>query len=175
MLPPPIPYPKRSRWRGVLAALLVIAVLAAAVVTTVLVMGSDDDPATRKTLTTTAAQTAIQDYLDALQHGDVEQIARHTLCGLFDAVKEKKSDLALADLSSDAFRKQFSSADVTSIDKMVFSSPYQAQVLFTMRVTRAGSRTRPPPETQEQAVAQILAQDNEVLVCSYLLRAGSQY
>jgi hypothetical protein len=24
-------------------------------------------------------------------------------------------------------------------------------------------------------VAQILAQDNEVLVCSYLLRAGSQY
>ena len=175
MLPPPIPYPKRSRWRGVLATLLVIAVLAAAVVTTVLVMNSDDDPATRKTLTTTAAQTAIQDYLDALQHGDVEQIARHTLCGLFDAVKEKKSDLALADLSSDAFRKQFSSADVTSIDKMVFSSPYQAQVLFTMRVTPAGSRTQPPPKTQEQAVAQILAQDNEVLVCSYLLRAGSQY
>ena len=175
MLPPPIPYPKRSRWRGILAALLAIAVIAAAVVTTVLVMRSDDDSRGPETLTTAAAQTAIQNYLDALQRGDVEEIARHTLCGLFDAVKEKKSDLALADLSSDAFRKQFSSADVTSVDKMVFSSPYQAQVLFTMRVTRAGSRTQPPPSVQEQAVAQILAQDNQVLVCSYLLRAGAQY
>ena len=99
-----------------------------------------------ETLTTAAAQTAIQDYLDALQRGDVEEIARHTLCGLFDAVKEKRSDLALADLSSDAFRKQFGKAEVTSVDKMVFSSPYQAQVLFTMRVTPAGSRTQPPPE-----------------------------
>ena len=175
MLPPPIPYPKRSRWRGVLAALLVIAVIAAAVVTTVLVTRSDDDSAGPETLTTAAAQTAIQNYLDALQRGDVEEIARHTLCGLFDAVREKKSDLALADLSSDAFRKQFSSADVTSVDKMVFSSPYQAQVLFTMRVTRAGTRTQPPPKVQEQAVAQLLAQDNQVLVCSYLLRAGAQY
>ncbi len=175
MLPPPIPYPKRSRWRGILAALLAIAVIAAAVVTTVLVMRSDDDSGGPETLTTAAAQAAIQNYLDALQRGDVEEIARHTLCGLFDAVKEKKSDLALADLSSDAFRKQFSSADVTSVDKMVFSSPYQAQVLFTMRVVRAGSRTQPPPKVQEQAVAQLLAQDNQVLVCSYLLRAGAQY
>jgi hypothetical protein len=176
MLPPPIPYPKRSRWRGVLAALAAIAVVAAAVVATVLVMRSDEkDSAAPETLTTAAAQTAIQNYLDALQRGDVEEIARHTLCGLFDAVKEKKSDLALADLSSDAFRKQFSSADVTSVDKMVFSSPYQAQVLFTMRVTPAGSRTQPPPKVQEQAVAQLLAQDNQVLVCSYLLRAGAQY
>ena len=174
MLPPPIPYPKRSRWRGILAALSAIAVVAAAVVATVFVMRSDDD-STPDRLTTASAQTAIQDYLDALQRGDVEEIARHTLCGLFDAVKEKKSDLALADLSSDAFRKQFSSADVTSIDKMVFSSPYQAQVLFTMRVTPAGSRTQPPPKVQEQAVAQLLAQDNQVLVCSYLLRAGGQY
>ncbi|WP_123028131.1 Rv0361 family membrane protein [Mycolicibacterium stellerae] len=175
LLPPPIPYPKRSRWRGILAALLVIAVLAAGVVTTALVMRSDDDSTNSETLTTAAAQAAIQDYLDALQRGDVEKIARHTLCGLFDAVKEKKSDLALADLSSDAFRKQFASADVTAVDKMVFSSPYQAQVLFTMRVTPAGSRTQPPPKVQEQAVAQVLAQDNQVLVCSYLLRAGAQY
>ena len=36
-------------------------------------------------LTTASAQTAIQNYLDALQRGDVETIARHTLCGLFDA------------------------------------------------------------------------------------------
>ena len=92
-------------------------------------------------MTTASAKTAIQEYLDALQRGDIETIARHTLCGLFDAVKERRSDLALADLSSDAFRKQFSKADVTSIDKMVFSSPYQAQVLFTMRVSPAGSRS----------------------------------
>ena len=58
---------------------------------------------------------------------------------------------------------------------MVFLSPYQAQVLFTMRVTPAGSRTQPPPKVQEQAVAQLLEQDNQVLVCSYLLRAGGQY
>lgn len=175
MLPPPIPYPKRSRWRAVMAVLLAIAVVAAAVVATVLVMRSSDDESATGRLTTAAAQTAIQDYLDALQRGDVEEIARHTLCGLFDAVKEKRSDLALADLSSDAFRKQFSSAEVTSVDKMVFSSPYQAQVLFTMRVTPAGSRTQPPPKVQEQAVAQLLAQDDQVLVCSYLLRAGGQY
>lgn len=174
MLPPPIPYPRRSRWRGVLAALVAIAAVAAAVVATVFVMRSDAD-STPDRLTTASARTAIQDYLDALQRGNVEEIARHTLCGLFDAVKEKRSDLALADLSSDAFRKQFSTAEVTSIDKMVFASPYQAQVLFTMRVTPAGSRTRPPPESEKQAVAQILAQDNQVLVCSYLLRAAGQY
>ncbi len=175
MLPPPIPYPKRSRWRAVLAALVAVAVVAAAVVATVVVMRGDDDKSEPDRLTTASAQTAIQDYLDALQRGDVEKIARHTLCGLFDAVKEKKSDLALADLSSDAFRRQFGKAEVTSIDKMVFSSPYQAQVLFSMNVTPAGSRTQPPPETEEQGVAQILAQDNQVLVCSYLLRAAGQY
>ena len=174
MLPPPIPYPRRSRWRAILAALVAIAAVVAAVVATVFVMRSEDD-STPDRLTTASAQTAIQDYLDALQRGNVEEIARHTLCGLFDAVKEKRSDLALADLSSDAFRKQFSTADVTSIDKMVFSSPYQAQVLFTMRVTPAGSRTQPPPESETQAVAQLLAQDNQVLVCSYLLRAAGQY
>ena len=175
MLPPPISYPKRRRWRGVLTALSALAVVAAAVVATVFVVRSSEDESTPDRLTKASAQTAIQDYLDALQRGDVEEIARHTLCGLFDAVKEKKSDLALADLSSDAFRKQFSAADVTSVDKIVFLSPYQAQVLFTMRVTPAGSRTQPPPKVQEQAVAQLLEQDNQVLVCSYLLRAGGQY
>jgi hypothetical protein len=174
MLPPPILYPKRSRWRAVLAALGTIVVVAAAVVAIVFVVRSDDD-STAETLTTASAQNAIQDYLGALQRGDVEKIARHTLCGLFDAVKEKRSDLALADLSSDAFRKQFGKAEVTSVDKMVFSSPYQAQVLFTMRVTPAGSRTQPPPEVEKQGVAQLLAQDNEILVCSYLLRATGQY
>jgi hypothetical protein len=174
MLPPPIPYPKRRRWRAVLGALVAIAVVAAAVVAVVFVVRSDEN-STAGALTTASAQTAIQNYLDALQRGDVETIARHMLCGLFDAVKERRSDLALADLSSDAFRKQFGKAEVTSVDKMVFSSPYQAQVLFTMRVTPAGTRTQPPPETEEQGVAQLLAQDNEILVCSYLLRAAGQY
>jgi hypothetical protein len=147
-----------------------VAVVAAAVTAIVFVVRSDDEPAVAS-LTTASAQTAIQDYLDALQRGDTETIARHTLCGLFDAVKERRSDLALADLSSDAFRKQFSKADVTSIDKMVFSSPYQAQVLFTMRVSPAGSRS----QTEEQGVAQVLAEDDDILVCSYLLRAAGQY
>jgi hypothetical protein len=100
-------------------------------------------------------------------------VARHTLCGLFDAVKERRSDLALAGLSSDAFRKQFSQAEVTSVDKMVLTSPHQAQVLFTMRVVPAGrSGNR---DGEEQAVAQVLAQDNEILVCSYLPRTAGQY
>ncbi len=158
----------------VVGALAAVAVIAAAVATTAFVMRSNhDSPA--GSLTTASAKSAIQDYLDALERGDVQTIARHTLCGLFDAVKERRSDLALADLSSDAFRKQFAKADVTSIDKMVFSSPYQAQVLFTMDVTPAGSRIQPPPQKAEQGVAQVLAQDNEVLVCSYLLRTGGQY
>jgi len=174
MLPPPVPYPKRRRSRVVGAVLLAIAVLAAAVIAAVVLLRPDDRSA-GGVLTQAAAQKAIQNYLDALQHGDDETIARHMLCGLFDAVKEKKSDLALADLSSGAFRKQFATAQVTSIDKMVFSSPYQAQVLFTMEVTPAGSRTQPPPKDEEQGVAQVLAQGNDVLVCSYLLRAAGQY
>lgn len=174
MLPPPMPYPRRSR-RGVIAAvLLAIAVLAAAVIVAIVLLRPGGS-STGGALTQASAQKAIQNYLDALQRGDDETIARHTLCGLFDAVKEKKSDLALADLSSDAFRKQFATAEVTSIDKMVFSSPYQAQVLFTMQVTPAGSRTQPPPKDEEQGVAQVLAQGKDVLVCSYLLRAAGQY
>ncbi len=173
MLPPPVPYPKR-RLRAVLGIIAAVVVAAAAVGTTILVMRSDDVQEPRR-LTASAAQTAIQNYLSALQRGDVETIARHTLCGLYDAVKEKRSDLALANLSSDAFRKQFGTAEVTSVDKMVFLSPYQAQVLFSMEVTPARSRTRPPPTMEEQAVAQVLVQDNQVLVCSYLLRAAGQY
>lgn len=173
MLPPPIPYPKRRPWRAVGVALLALA-LVAAVGATIVLTRSNDESAPAK-LTNATAQTAIQNYLDALQRGDTEEVARNTLCGLFDAVKEKRSDLALADLSSDAFRKQFGKAEVTSVDKMVFSSPTQAQVLFSMNVTPAGSRTRPPPEVEEQAVAQLLVQDNQVLVCSYLLRAMGQY
>ena len=98
----------------------------------------------RTALTDASAKAAIQEYLDALSKGDDQTVARHTLCGLFDAVKEHRSDLALASLSSDAFRKQYSRAEVTSIDKMVLWSPNQAQVLFTMRVAPATGSTREP-------------------------------
>ena len=111
-----------------------------------------------------------------MANGDDETVARHALCGLYDDVKERRSDLALAGLSSDAFRKQYSRAEVTSIDKMVVPSPNQAQVLFTMRVTPARGSTRgQPPDDEQQAVAQLLAQDSEILVCSYLPRTAGQY
>ena len=63
---------------------------------------------------------------------------------------------------------------MTSIDKMVLWSPHQAQVLFTMKVVPAGSIAA-SGDNEEQAVAQLLSQDNEVLVCSYLPRTAGQY
>jgi hypothetical protein len=175
MLPPPVPYPKRRPWRIVVGAVLAVAVLAA-LVTAIVFAAGNDKPAGNTALTDASAKTAIQEYLDALSKGDDETVARHTLCGLYDAVKERRSDLALAGLSSDAFRKQYSRAEVTSIDKMVLSSPNQAQVLFTMRVAPASGPSRgQEPRDEEQAVAQLLAQDNEVLVCSYLPRTAGQY
>ena len=176
MLPPPLQYPKRRWWRPVAAVALAVAVVAA--VSTAIVFASRDDNASgHSALTDSSSKAAIQEYLDALSRGDDQTVARHTLCGLFDAVKEHRSDLALASLSSDAFRKQYSRAEVTSIDKIVLWSPNQAQVLFTMRVAPASGSTRDqmPPKNEEQAVAQLLAQDNETLVCSYLPRTAGQY
>jgi hypothetical protein len=174
MLPPPLQYPKR-RWRPFIAVALAVAVIAAAVTAIVFASRNDNAPGHRA-LTEASAKAAIQDYLDAMSKGDDETVARDNLCGLFDAVKEHRSDLALASLSSDAFRKQYSSAEVTSIDKMVLWSPNQAQVLFTMRVAPAsGSRRDQTPNNEEQAIAQLLAQDNEILVCSYLPRTAGQY
>lgn len=176
MLPPPVQYPKRGRKRALwaVAAAVVVAVLVG-----VVVFASRDSGPTQAAgpLSDAQARTAIQGYLDALSNGDDQQIARHALCGLYDAVKEKRSDLALAGLAGDAFRKQFSRAEVTSIDTIVPWSAHQAQVLFTMRVAPARGTTRgqQPPNEEEQAVAQLLIRDNEVLVCSYLLRTGSQY
>lgn len=175
-LPPPVPYPpRRRRWVAIVAA--VIAVLAVAGVVTAVVLtrgGGDDLPG--GALTEASARGAIQNYLDALSGGDAETVARHSLCGLFDAVKERRSDLALASLSSDAFRKQYSSAQVTSIDKMVLSSPTQAQVLFTMKVTpESRSSSTRPADADEQAIAQLVSVDNDVLVCSYLPRTAGQY
>ena len=174
MLPPPVPYPKR-RWWPIAAGVLAVAVVAALV--TAIVLASRNDASGNTALTQASAKAAIQEYLDALSKGDDQTVARHTLCGLFDAVKEHRSDLALASLSSDAFRKQYSHVEVTSIDKMVNWSPNQAQVLFTMRVTLASGSTRDQPtkDNEEQAVAQLLAEDNQILVCSYLPRTAGQY
>ena len=175
MLPPPLQYPKRRWWRPVAAAAMALAVVAA-LVTAIVFAARDDDASTHSALTDASAKAAIQEYLDALSKGDDETVARHTLCGLFDSVKEHRSDLALAALSSDAFRKQYSRVEVTSIDKMVVWSPNQAQVLFTMRVAPATGSTRDQsPKNEEQAIAQLLSQDNEILVCSYLPRTAGQY
>jgi len=174
MLPPPVPYPKR-RWWPIAAGVLAVAVVAALV--TAIVLASRNDASGNTALTQASAKAAIQEYLDALSKGDDQTVARHTLCGLFDAVKEHRSDLALASLSSDAFRKQYSHVEVTSIDKMVNWSPNQAQVLFTMQVTLASGSTRDQStkDNEEQAVAQLLAEDNQILVCSYLPRTAGQY
>jgi hypothetical protein len=59
---------------------------------------------------------------------------------------------------------------------MVMWSPSQAQALFTMRVEPAsGSRGNQTQDGEEQAIAQLLSIDNEVLVCSYLPRTAGQY
>jgi hypothetical protein len=147
---------------------LVLAVVAG-LVTAIVLAARDDNASTHNGFTDASAKAAIQEYLDALSKGDDETVARHTLCGLFDSVKEHRSDLALAALSSDAFRKQYSRAEVTSIDKMVIWSPNQAQVLFTMQVKPTG---RTQSDTERQAVAQILVEGKEILVCSYLPRTG---
>jgi ketosteroid isomerase-like protein len=176
-LPPPVQYPKRTGRPWLIAGAAVLAVVAVvAVLIAVAFGGGRDEQTSTNALTDASAKAAIQDYLDALTDGDAETVARHTLCGLFDAVKERRSDMALARLSSDAFRKQYESAEVTAIDKMVQSSPTQAQVLFTMRVIPAsGSSRNQPDEAEEQAVAQLLSIDDEVLVCSYLPRTAGQY
>jgi hypothetical protein len=178
MLPPPMQYPKRRRWRRIAGVLLALVVIAAVVAGIAYAIRGDTADTGGGPLSDESARAAIQEYLDALSDGDDETIARHTLCGLFDAVSERRSDLSLANLASDAFRKQFSRAEVSSIDKVVPWSANQAQVLFTMRVAPAGGPTRgeQSPREEEQGVAQLLiqgsGQDQEILVCSYLLRTG---
>lgn len=174
MLPPPLQYPKR-RWWPIVAVAIAVAVITA-VVTGIVFAWRSDYASNHTAFTNGSAKAAIQEYLDALSKGDDQTVARHTLCGLFDSVKENRSDLALASLSSDAFRKQYSRVQVTSIDKLVLWSPNQAQVLFTMKVAPArGSARNQPPNTEEQAIAQLLSQNNEILVCSYLPRTAGQY
>ncbi len=106
MLPPPVQYPRRRRWPPLVAAIVgVIAVIAAAVGIVVVVAGRQE-PGTPP-ITAATAKPAIQEFLDALADGDEQTIARHTLCGLYDAVRNHDSDLALADMSGDAFRRQY--------------------------------------------------------------------
>lgn len=167
LLPPPVQYPRRRRWPLVAAIVAVLAAVAA-VAAIVLVSGRSQ---VQQPITAATAKPAIQQFLDALADGDEQTIARHTLCGLYDAVRNRDSDLALADMSGDAFRKQYKRVEVTSIDKIVYLSPTQAQVLFTLKGTPAAPGRMPAPTGGErQAVAQVLAQDNQVLVCSYVQR-----
>lgn len=176
-LPPPVQYRRKRRWPLLVGALLAVLVVAGAVTGIVLVSRGDGSSSASGTLSDAAAKTAIQEYLDAMTNGDDETVARHTLCGMFDAVKERRSDLALANLASDAFRQQFGRAEVISIDKIVMWSPHQAQVLFTMRAEPSSTsrRGQPRAEGEQQGVAQLLSQGDEVLVCSYLPRTAGQY
>jgi hypothetical protein len=169
---PPPPYPqRRSKRRLVIGLLLAIALIA--VLTVAIVFGVRTNGASAgASLSESSAKTAIQGYLDALENRDTDGIVRNALCGLYDSVRDKRSDQALAKLSSDAFRKQFSQVQLTSIDKIVYLSQYQAQALFTMQVSPA---TGGPMRGQVQGVAQLLFQRGDILVCSYVLRTGGSY
>jgi hypothetical protein len=149
-----------------IALVLLVLALVAAVVATIVITQRRDSTGT---ITDASAKTAIQGYLNALADGDREKIARNASCGLYDELKDRRSDMALADLASDAFRRQFSSVEVTSIDKIVLGSPSQAQVLFTMRAVPTG---RQQGNIERQGVVQLITDRRDVLVCSYLLRAG---
>lgn len=173
---PPAPRPPRRRGRALAVMLACLAVVAGIVVAAVFA-GRDSTPATvtgATGLTSDAAKVAIQNYLDALSDGDIQTISRNTLCGLYDGVTDRRTDDALARMSSDAFQKQFATADVTSVDAMVFSSPNSAQVLFTMKVAPARG-SRDAGGIQRQAVAQLLSHNGEILVCSYVQRAAGTF
>ncbi|MFY2858543.1 hypothetical protein ACOJVU_01555 [Mycobacterium sp. THU-M104] len=174
--PPPAPvgYPQRRSKRRLLVSVLV-AVALAATTTVAIVYGVRTNGAnTGATFSEGAAKTAIQGYLNALDHRDLDVVVHNALCGMYDGVRDKRSDLALARLASDAFRKQFSQVEVTSIDKIVYLSQYQAQVLFTMRVspTFGGAMHG---HGQVQGIAQLLFQRGQIMVCSYVLRTGGSY
>ncbi|OBB87103.1 hypothetical protein A5760_03110 [Mycobacterium colombiense] len=170
--PAPVPYPPQRSKRGLIVG-VVLAIALVAVLTVAIVYGVRTNGAnTGATFSESAAKTAIQGYLDALERRDINEIARNALCGLYDGVQDKRSDQALAKLSSDAFRKQFSEVELTSIDKIVYLSQYQAQALFTMRVSPVSGG---PMHGQVQGIAQLLFQRGQIMVCSYVLRTGGSY
>lgn len=169
---PPVSYPmRRSRRRlvvGMLAGIALVAALTVAIVYGVRTNGAN----TGTSFSEGSAKAAIQGYLDALEHRNIDVVVRNALCGMYDGVRDKRADQALAKMSSDAFRKQFSEVEVTSIDKIVYLSQYQAQALFTMRVSPAAGG---PSREDMQGVAQLLFQRGQILVCSYVLRTGGSY
>ena len=172
-MPPPVSYPsapRRKRLAVVIGVLVVVAVVIAGVTAAILRSDGGDD--TVATVNQATATSAIQGYLDALAKGDDDTVARNGSCGFYDAVKDRRADMTLAKLTSDAFRAQFGSARVSSIDKIVTWSPLQAQVLFTMRATPAG---RGQGEVERQGVAQLLVDGKDILVCSYLPRNSGQF
>ncbi|MBW0018183.1 MAG: hypothetical protein JO236_11655 [Mycobacterium sp.] len=168
--PPPAPA-EHGRKRLIIGTLLAIALIGA--LTAAIVYGVRTNGARAGgTFTEASSKTAIQGYLDALDNRDIDTVVRNALCGMYDGVHDKRADQALARQSSDALRRQFSKVEVTSIDKIVYLSQYQAQVLFSMQVTPAtGGQSHGPV----QGVAQLLFQRGQILVCSYILRttAGS--
>jgi hypothetical protein len=168
----PVPYPQRRSKRRLVIGALLAAALAAALTLAITYGVRTNGANTGTSLSEGATKTAIQQYLDALEHRDIDVIVRNALCGMYDGVRDKRSDQALAKMSSDAFRKQFSEVELTSIDKIVYLSQYQAQALFTMRVTPAAGG---PARGDVQGVAQLLFQRGQVEVCSYVLRTGSSY
>ncbi|HUH67466.1 MAG TPA: hypothetical protein VLZ05_00350 [Mycobacterium sp.] len=169
---PPVSYPRRRSKRRLIIGILVTVALVGAMTVAIVYGVRTNGANTGATFSEGAAKTAIQGYLDALEHRDVDDIVHNALCGMYDGVRDKRSDQALARLSSDAFRKQFSTVEVTSIDKIVYLSQYQAQALFTMRVSPA---TGGPMRGEVQGIAQLLFQRGQILVCSYLLRTGGSY
>ncbi|MBW0014785.1 hypothetical protein [Mycobacterium sp.] len=169
--PPSSTYPRRRSRRRLVIGVLVTVALVAAMTVAILYGVRTNGANTGTSFSEATAKTAVQQYLDALEHRDIDVIVRNTLCGMYDGVRDKRSDAALAKMSSDAFRKQFSEVEVTSIDKIVYLSQYQAQALFTMRVQPAGGPTR----DDVQGVAQLLFQRGQILVCSYVLRAAGSY
>lgn len=172
-LPPPIPYPKRRRGRLTVSILITLAALAGLVTAAVFAVRSDSagPPAV---VTAASAQQAIQGYLDALSDGDIQAISRNMLCGLYDGVRDRRTDDALARLSSDTFRKQFARAEVISVDELAFTSPNSAQALFTMKALPAAS-SRTGGGIERQAVAQLLAHNDDILVCSYVQRTAGTF
>lgn len=161
-LPPPVDYPSRRRWPWVAVAVAGAGLLASGVLAGILIGSSGGE----EPISNDEARAALQNYVDALAQGNLEQISRHTLCGLYDAVKDHALDEQVATINSEAFQEGFSKVDVISVDKMVFASPGAGQALFTVRITPA----QQGDEREDQGVAQILRDGDEVLVCSYLLR-----
>ncbi|MCG5432689.1 hypothetical protein LV457_10360 [Mycobacterium sp. MYCO198283] len=171
VLPPPVEYPQRPRRRWPAVAIATVAALAVVGAAAFFAVVDRRGDGGGERLTPDNARAAIQHYLDALQDADIDAITRNMLCGIYDEAKDRRADEQLAKLSSDAYRKQFESARVVSVDKIVYSSPRTGQVLFTMAVVPFDGAD----EEEVQAVAQLLSQDGEVLVCSYLLRPAGQF